>query len=688
MSPKRSAVFSIGFFLAISFAWVAQGAEESPASRYPKRLTRAESFLGVQFVFHATPNDADIGKNTTRPMIEHIIEQVRPDYIEIDSKSHPGFSSYPTKVGNPAPAVVADSLRLWREVTAEHGVALSVHYSGVIDQEAVRKNPSWAALNAEGKYNPFWTPTSVFGPYVDTLMIPQFKELSNAYGLDGAWVDGDCWGAIPDYSQPALDAFRKETGQTVVPRKPSDPGYLEFMQFQREAFRRYFRHWVDAVHHENPRFQVASNWAFSTHMPEPVTANVDFLSGDVSFLDSVNGARFAGRCNATQGKPWELLAWAFVRDSQSLESWLNPQTLKSVVQLQREAAVTLALGGGFSAYFRQARDGSVFEWQMKLMAETARFCRARQAVCHRAKSVPQVALLYSGAAHYRQCPNLFSPKSPGVTALRGVLQCLLASQNAVEVCYEHNLAGRMADYPLIVVPDWDFLEPKFKEELVQYVRTGGNLLLLGPAIARLFEKELDVTFVGDPSSNGGRFLEGNGWLAWMKQNVQNVALGNAAEPFGHLYKTNTPTGPSEPAASIRSLGKGRIAAVYFNLGVQYLDEKRPVTRDFLQAVTRKLFPNPVVEVAGSHEVDVTLMRSHGKLTVNLVNTAGPHADTRVAVFDEIPAVGPLTVTLRLPQRPKSITLEPEHESLPLEIRGDAVQVVLPRLAIHEILVVE
>ena len=52
-----------------------------------------------------------IGKNTTRPMIENIINQVHPDYIQIDCKGHPGLSSYPTKVGNPAPGFVGDPLR-------------------------------------------------------------------------------------------------------------------------------------------------------------------------------------------------------------------------------------------------------------------------------------------------------------------------------------------------------------------------------------------------------------------------------------------------------------------------------------------------------------------------------------------------------------------------------------------------
>jgi len=52
-------------------------------------------------------------------------------------------------------------------------------------------------------------------------------------------------------------------------------------------------------------------------------------------------------------------------------------------------------------------------------------------------------------------------------------------------------------------------------------------------------------------------------------------------------------------------------------------------------------------------------RLDGRLIVHLVNTAGPHANAKVHLFDEIPAVGPLTVTIRTARprdRPERISL--------------------------------
>ena len=646
----------------------------------PKRLKRAESFIGIHFDFHAGDDCTRIGEGVTRRMVADIVRQVKPDYIQCDCKGHRGLSSYPTRAGHQAPGFARDQLKIWREVTAAHGVALFMHYSGVWDREAVRRHPSWARIDENGKRDP--NNTSVFGPYVDKLLIPQMKELSDVYGVDGVWVDGECWSTARDYSKRALDAFRRETGIRRVPRKPEDEGYFEFSEFCRDAFRRYLKRYVDAMHAHNPDFQIASNWAYSSFMPEPVTVDVDYISGDYSMQNSVNTARIEARCMVHQGKPWDLMAWSFSGRFRE-----QPYSTKTVAQLQREAAVVLAAGGGFQAYFKQKRDGSIFPWTMKLMAEVAAFCRARQAVTHRAMPVPQVGLLLSTHAFYRENPRLFSNFSGILKPLQGVLAALLEGQHSVEIVEEHHLEGRLSEYPLIVVPEWKELAPAFKRRLREYVRGGGRLLLIGPDAARLFKNELKVAFRGKAEERI-RFLGHGGWLGGVRARMAAVTLKPGARAFGRLYQADDDRGPWEPAASVARLGKGAVAAVHFDVGARYVEGRTTVLRDFLSALVRELFPRPMVEVAGSHSVDLAVNRKDGRLCVNLVNTAGEHANPEVHTFDEIPPVGPLTVTVRLPKKPRRITRHPGGRSVRFAWRKGEAVVRLPRLAIHDILVVE
>ncbi|MHC4122346.1 MAG: alpha-amylase family protein [Planctomycetota bacterium] len=647
----------------------------------PKRLKRCDSFLGIHFDLHASKKCTRIGENVTEQMIEDIIKKVRPDYIQCDCKGHTGISSYPTQVGNQAGGFVRDQLKIWRQVTAKYGVALYMHYSGVYDREAVKLHPEWARIDENGK--PDTQMTSVFGPYVDELLIPQLKELRKYYGIDGLWIDGECWATKRDYSPAAIKKFQQTTGIKTIPRKSSDPHYFEFSQFCRQAFRDYLAHYVDELHKFDPDFQIASNWAYTSLMPEPVKTNVDFLSGDYSAQISVNSARRQGRFLRQQSKPWDLMAWSFSSKEGAERSC---RTQKSATQLKQEAAIVLALGGGFQAYFRQKSDCSIYPWQMNVMAEVAKFCRDRQKFCHKAQSVPQIALLLSRENLYRKSSRLFGGWGHDITALRGALKCLLDCQYSVDILAEHNLTGKMNDYPLIVIPQCDYLEHDFKDQLLEYTKQGGKLLLIGPKTAALFEEPLGIKLQDTPSVKR-QWLYHNNHLGGIRTISQKARLNPNATEFGRIYPQNDFIGDSIPAASITNYGKGRIAAAYFNMADRYINAYTFVLRDFIGSLVKNLFPDPIVEVKGSRTVDVVVNKIDGKLAVNLVNTAGPHADKNIYAFDEIPPVGPLDVVIRTNKKPKKVTLEPGSIKLKYKYKDGQIKLTVPKLQIHKVIII-
>ena len=646
------------------------------AADQPARLRRADSFLGIHFDFHAGPDCTEVGKNTTPAMIERIIDLVHPDYLQIDCKGHPGYSSYPTKVGQPVPGFVGDPLRVWREVTARRGVALYMHYSGVWDGQALKK-PGWAALNADGKPNA--RATSFWGPYSDQLLIPQLRELAGIYGVDGVWVDGDSWAAVPDYSPAAIAAFTQATGFTTVPRKAGEPHWFEFLQVHREAFRGYVRHYIAEVKKIHPAFQICSNWAFTDHMPEKVSVPLDFLSGDYSPDDSVNSARLSGRYLVRQGVPWDLMAWSFSRKAAEKP---NAKVQKTAVQLQREAAVVLALGGGFQAYYKQKRDGSIYDEEMPVMAEVAKFCRARQAISHHAMPVPQIALLLSTEDQYRRNNGLFNRN---LTRVRGALLPLLETQYSVEIVGEHQITGRMKDYPLIIVPECDVLAPKFRDELATYVRGGGRLLLVGGVSAQLFAGELGLKLEGDSKSNAPMGLSFANQEAKLTARWHSAKLPASARAIGQLLPSKPPGAPAIPAASLSNVGRGQIGAIYFTAGQVYAKDQPALVRELVRTLVHELFPRPMVEVSGSPDVDLVVARNRGDVLVHLINVSGPHATQ--PILESIAPLGPLQIRVRTPRNPAAVRLEPGGRSLAYTYRDGAIELIVPSVPIHEIIAV-
>jgi hypothetical protein len=323
---------------------------------------------------------------------------------------------------------------------------------------------------------------------------------------------------------------------------------------------------------------------------------------------------------------------------------------------------------------------------MDVMAEVAKFCRERQALCHRTVIVPQVALLYSRASHYRQNQQLFTPNSPTVRSLRGVLQGLVESQHCVQIVSEHHLRGHMSRWPLIVLPECEYLDPDFRGELVNYVKRGGRLLVVGPKAAARFVKELAVVpAAAEPVKTSVRLEHGVNQAEFVTT-WQSVKPGRGVRSFGAVRPADETNGPAHPPATFARLGRGTVAAVWLNLGERCADGKTPAARDFLDTLARELFPRPMVEVNGSHDVDVSLARNHGKLEIHLVNTSGPHASQ--PFVDEITPVGPLQVTLRAGSRPKRITVEPGGRSLDFKHANGETHFTVAEVQIHSVVVVE
>jgi hypothetical protein len=636
-------------------------------------LRRADSFFGLHFDFHAGLGDTLIGKSLTEGMVDSLLTLVKPDFIQIDCKGHPGVSSYPTKVGHSAGRFQKDPLQLFRKVTQKHGVALYVHYSGVWDNEAVKHHPHWARRDANGKPDP--QKVSFWSAYSDSLLIPQLKEISD-YGVDGVWIDGDSWAVELDYRPDALAEFRKATGVTTVPTKEGDPHYDELLEFTRKKFRDYIAHYTNALHQYNPRFQVASNWAFSSFMPEPIDIPVDFISGDFAPFNSVLSGAYEARCIAPQGRPWDLMAWSFGGD------WSGMKSPKSSVQLTQEAAQVLAMGGGFQAYWSQARDASLPAWAFGTMAELAAFCRARQPWCYKTIPVPQVALYYSTAGQ-KHLTNAVYKSNGSQQALKGTLELFLHNQLSTEIRMAHTLSGKMNQYPLIVLPEWEVLSETERKELLLYVEKGGNLLVIGPKAVDNFREALGVT-LGD-FRPGSIHFGTSGLITATTTDYRTFTPEKTTRTFGGVYSARDLRKLLGPAASIATYGQGKIAAVYVGLADAYLKNESYQGRRFVGELVRELF-TPLVEVSGSEFVHVAVNKKDEKTLVNLLNVAGPHKSA--ASFDEVPTLGPLQVRVGFPQRPRKLTLQPEGKSLPYEYTGGQIVFSLQKLEIHSIVEVE
>ena len=599
------------------------------------RLRRKDCFFGLHFDLHPNNTDKALGRDVTEEMIHRLLDRTRPDYVQYDCKGHVGWVGYPSKVSPAAPGIVKDSLALWRKVTARRGVALFVHFSGVWDTLAVTEHPEWARVKPDG--TPDERITSTFGPYVDQRMIPQLREIAANYSIDGAWVDGECWATVPDYNKAAAAKFG-----TPLPAKPGEPRWQEFLELNRDQFRRYVKHYVDALHETHPEFQIASNWLYTTYVPERPTLPIDFISGDYLGNASMATARLEARYLSAVDKPWDLMAWGF----QSARNNAVGPVHKNREHIMQEAAVVLAQGGGFQVYYTPTRTGYFDDKLIDTMASVAKFCRDRQAFSHKTETVPQAGLLFSGHSLYKTANKMFGGWPGQYTApARGVLAALIENHFPVDVIPDWKLRETMKAYELIVVPDWLDIGTETLQALQSY---RGKLVIIGAENARLFGMAGAAS--DQPAWIVGRDLVGSLRGAW----VDNID----GEVIEQRYPTTDTTRDARPAAIL----KGATVFIPGPFGTAFSQTHAPAARQFLKRVIDRVW-KPGIEVEAPPTIELVLRRRGRQTILHLNNATNMQVAGDYATTDFIPPVGPVDIKLKLPDRPRIVRLQPDVTGL-------------------------
>jgi hypothetical protein len=436
--------------------------------------------------------------------------------------------------------------------------------------------------------------------------------------------------------------------------------------------------YIHVAHQANPDFKITSNWSFSSMMPEKVDVPVDFLSGDVAGSNSLYSSAFESRCLALQGKPWDLMSWSF--------AWKNDQkATKSVIQLEQEAAEVLAMGGGFQTYWQQNSDGTPEPYQFGKMAELIRFSNKRKEFCYDAKIIPQIGLLFSTYAWKRKpVSGLYSAHSQ--EALKGSLNMLLDSQLPVEILMDHQLPERINDYPVLILPEWDNIDPLQKEELLKYVNNGGNLIITGAKATDTFAEPLGIEKTTGFLKDSLIFAGIDDQILLLRSDFKQVSPLPGTQSIGNQYRQDDLRFKEHnPLATIRSLGKGKIAGIYLNMGGFYVRNKNLLMPALIKSILKNMNVNLLSTVSGSRNVHQVLARKNGKTYVHLINTSGPHDNPNVLVYDEVPALPNITVNIRASTAPKTVTLQPENQILKYKYNNGNISITVPSIEIHSIL---
>jgi hypothetical protein len=126
-----------------------------------------------------------------------------------------------------------------------------------------------------------------------------------------------------------------------------------------------------------------------------------------------------------------------------------PREQKPAVQLKREAAIVLALGGGFQAYFTQNRDGSVRLDEMQVIGGSGKICPCTPSLVSSFVQIPQVALLCPQVNYHHNAKSLF----PHIRDNRRVYFSAFSKTSTASIWLAKKYGARYEQIPVIVIPN-------------------------------------------------------------------------------------------------------------------------------------------------------------------------------------------------------------------------------------------
>ncbi len=287
----------------------------------------------------------------------------------------------------------------------------------------------------------------------------------NLAGIDQ--VDRECWRSQPDYSPATISAWRGMGLGLDVPRKPEDPKWEIWLEFNRQRFRDCVRNRVDLLQKESPGTRFAFINLYTSRVPEKPELPVDHLISETS-----NHIRLDTRYLAQTGKAWGYKP-------------INTQ----------DAAVVLAQGG----------------LPIEVNAEISRFCQERQSMCQNSQSLSEVAVLFSRTSLYRKSNQLFGDWGRHIDPCTALLDALIQCHCSVDISPD----WAPLTWPVLAIPEWEEIGDALAREIAEQVRGGLKLILIGAANARKFKTLLGVKLELSPEATLHEI--GKGRVVWASQ---------------------------------------------------------------------------------------------------------------------------------------------------------------------------
>lgn len=670
----------------------------------------AERFRQIHLDFHTSPLIPDVGANFDADEFADTLADARVNWVTLFGKCHHGMSYYPTKakLGVMHPSLKFDLLGAQIEACKKRGIATPVYLSLRVDQNIGLTRSDLIVRLEDGK---LWGPNAHQASwyqvclnneeYIDYLA-EQTREVFQNYDADGIFYDMCYYPPDPGcFCEKCLERLEKSGHD----RNDKHAHRQQSYQIRRE----YGTRLANLCRELKPNATI-----FFNHF---VTANQARELDCITHLEVESLA--TGGWGYLYFPTWARVLRSHPRPLQGMtarfhKSWADFGGLKTVPQLDYEAATILAAGGVMNVGDQLHPRGTLDKGAYQVIGETFQKVEAAEPFCRNAEALADIAVLLLPESREALADTDTSRGQVGVTPpIEGAAALLTALK--MQWNGESPDRNNLSRYKLVIIPDKGYLDDAMRAQLNAYIAGGGAVLFsheatlddgqfsLSNSPARYREPcpwtpsymQLgDMLGAGLPDSQFVNYRASS----YVAPDANVTALGELWQPYfnrapGHFSShAQTPIDKptSYPVAVVSNDGKSAyIAAAAFT---GYRDDAFPVYKELVARLLERLLPEPLVRplenVPAAMEISVLRQAAENRLVVHLVNFQPQRRTTGSEFIESVVPIRDVTFAVRTETPPSRVFLAPSGEDIAFTMDGVYCHVVVPSVLTHQMVAFE
>jgi Alpha-L-fucosidase len=612
-------------------------------------------------------------------------------------KHHDGFCAYPSRYSPARPE--RDFLGECVAEVRRRGLRILCYYSTFIDEVTGNEHPDWQVLARDGTPARVWSSSQWPGAYCclnnpgyRDLVLGQLAELRDGYSPDGFWMD--VFEPMADencFCPSCRERYRQETGGDLLETQGSawyESCVVDLMERIREI----------ADGSDRPCVVTANT---GKRIPA-LDAYCDLLTHE-AFTSTMISA--LGRAFRPLGKPFETTC--------RLYSAVGTWAIRGADRVLLESMAAVVHGGACCQELSPTHTGRITDEAARRVAEVGSYIRGIEGYLVGTEPVLDAALVQAEGAYgvTSECP------APGGWDT-------VLPERDIPFAYVYPDAD-LSPYRLVILDGRAPMGEALAAKVADYVRQGGNLIVEGeaaahgtPAGAVLAEvlglsgmsRMGDATrYISGPSPALAHDIGADNLV--VEGQAYRVTLNGAEALAVYRYEfadrtaerrtyRNMPPAPSpsdDPVISLNPYGRGRALFIACALTTGELrshryrgDDAREYPTQLAANLARHMIAEPLLRDTTPAAVEVVVNRQSARHVVHLLNhyAGGPYFDNRRGLLRLADIRLSINTSRIGPVASATEVLGAEVRPLPVQREGQWLEVVLPTLSVHGLVVLE